>query len=93
MAEIQHRDIPISQNHSPFRWIVPDAAAKDAIVNFEGNGNKLLLQNDTRQIFYLREEVVVVGQPPEYSWVELGTYIEDTNNWNEAYSWGDHALV
>lgn len=41
---MEHRTIPVGQNHTPYQWIVADEAARSAIIPTADDRHKLCLQ-------------------------------------------------
>lgn len=73
MAKIKHSLIPAGERHSPFNWIVADAAAKNAITGVTTNDlNKTLLQQDTGVVYRLS-----VADP--ITWVALADQLNTIN--------------
>lgn len=61
---MQHRDSPASQIHTPFNWIVADAAARTALAALTAADiNKVCLQQDTNAAFVLASIGPAVWNP------------------------------
>ena len=50
---MEHTDIPAGEIHTPYQWVVADAAARTALVPVSGDQYKLCLQLDDRSEWLL----------------------------------------